>query len=369
MRILVTADTIGGVWIYTRELVTGLLQRGHSVILASFGKVPLPDQNQWMCTLPSAKFQFHPTEFPLEWMQYSEAGIADSFRFLADLISETKPDILHSSQFCYGALDCGVPKIVVAHSDVVSWWKAVHGNEPPHSDWFRWYVETVTRGLAQADSVVAPSEWMLASAKNHYRFDTPARVIYNGRDPKVFEPSGKKQNVAISVGRLWDQGKQANLLLARRQSIPVQIVGPRDHPEKIHAANHNFGFVPGVELLDSQSEADLSRLLSQAAIYVATSRYEPFGLAPVEAAFSKCALVANDLPVFHELWGDCAVYFGYNDPGSLAEAIREVSGNPALRDDYAERAYRRARSRFDSRRMVDEYESLYHELASKSAAA
>jgi hypothetical protein len=37
MHILVTADTLGGVWTYTQELVTGLLRRGEQVTLVSFG--------------------------------------------------------------------------------------------------------------------------------------------------------------------------------------------------------------------------------------------------------------------------------------------------------------------------------------------
>jgi glycogen synthase len=369
MRVLVTADTVGGVWIYTRELVTGLVERGHSVVLVSFGGVPDSDQMGWQRTLPSTSIRFHPTKCPLEWMQDSEAGIAESFRFLQSLISETNPDILHSSQFCYGALDCGIPKIVVAHSDVVSWWKAVHGNEPPESNWFSWYRDTVSHGMAQADVVIAPSQWMLASARQHYGFATRSRVIYNGRNPALFSTSGKKQNRAVSVGRLWDQGKQVSLLLARSQAIPVQIIGSRNCPEKLQSGETDLVSVPGIEILDTQSEAKICARFSEASVYVATSLYEPFGLAPVEAALSKCALIANDIPVFHELWGDCAFYFRHNDPEALVEVIREVSGDPVLRDDYAERAYTRARDRFDSQRMVDEYESLYYELASKRAAA
>ena len=51
------------------------------------------------------------------------------------------------------------------------------------------------------------------------------------------------------------------------------------------------------------SEEQMRELLGRAAIYIATSRYEPFGLAPLEAALSRCALVANDIPSLRELWG------------------------------------------------------------------
>ena len=44
MHVLITADTVGGVWTYTRELACGLLHRGHRVTLVSFGRIPSPAQ-------------------------------------------------------------------------------------------------------------------------------------------------------------------------------------------------------------------------------------------------------------------------------------------------------------------------------------
>ncbi len=44
MRILMTTDTVGGVWTFTSELTEQLLQRGHEVYLVSFGREPSPEQ-------------------------------------------------------------------------------------------------------------------------------------------------------------------------------------------------------------------------------------------------------------------------------------------------------------------------------------
>ena len=57
---------------------------------------------------------------------------------------------------------------MVAHSDVVSWWVAVHGQEPPENDWIRWYRELVQRGLDGATTVLAPSRWMLSQIERYY---------------------------------------------------------------------------------------------------------------------------------------------------------------------------------------------------------
>ena len=89
----------------------------------------------------------------------------------------------------------------------------------------------------------------------------------------------------------------------------------------------------------------------------------------MEAALSRCALIANDLPVFRELWGDAALYFRRNDTQALGMSLRRLYDDEALREEYGERAYRRARECFDAARMVDEYVELYQQLIARGASA
>lgn len=359
MHILITTDTVGGVWTYTRELACGLINRGHRVTLVSFGRIPSPSQISWM---QHTRLSYHPTAFPLEWMQNSEQGIIESAKYLEQLIRETKPDLLHFSQFCYGALECGIPKIVVAHSDVVSWWNAVHGSDPPFSPWMNWYRTTVSRGIRCADVVVAPSQWMLDVLCEHYPDPFRCCVIYNGRTTRLFRASDSKKECVLAVGRVWDEAKQIKLLLARKQSVPVTIAGSDEHPDENFGGIRELPKRGSIAFCGEQAESQLAALYSNCSMYAATSRYEPFGLAPVEAALSKCALIANDIPSFRELWGSSAFYFKRNDPDSLAHAIATFSENPPLRRLYAEQAYECARSRFTANCMMDEYEDLYKTL-------
>jgi glycosyltransferase involved in cell wall biosynthesis len=74
----------------------------------------------------------------------------------------------------------------------------------------------------------------------------------------------------------------------------------------------------------------------------------------------------NDLPVFHELWGDAAAYFRKDDPADLARLSEELSSNHALRDRFANRALLRACQKFAATRMVAEYENAYHQVTSRT---
>lgn len=362
MHVLITADTVGGVWSYARELVTGLARRGVQVTLVSFGDVPAPQHIAWMEPLKTV--DYHPTAFRLEWMQDVEDDLAASADYLQRLVSDTKPDLLHLNQFYYGALDTPLPKLVVGHSDVLSWWVAVHGEEPRETKWLRWYREVVTRGLQQATAVAAPSQWMLDVLSEHYGPLPRAQVIYNGRSPALFNPHVTKDDSVMSVGRLWDAGKQVSLLAQEELPMSVIIAGSEEHPEGTGDTEKlSRSIRPKLHFRGSQNEVQLRLLYSRAAIYAATSRYEPFGLAPLEAALSRCALVANDIPSLREVWGDAAVYFRHNDARSLREQIVRLHGDPELRQQYANRAYQHALKSYTAVRMVDRYLDLYEALA------
>ena len=365
MHILITADTIGGVWTYTQELVSGLVRRGIRVTLVSFGDIPRPEQMEWMDGL--ASLDYHPTAFKLEWMQDCESDLVASAEYLESIIRESKPDLLHLSQFYYGALRCQAPRVVVAHSDVVSWWMEVRQQEPPESDWSRWYRAAVSRGIAKANAVVAPSRWMLEQIAKHYVTPGWGSVIHNGRNPLLFNPHVTKDELIVTVGRIWDSGKNTGLLLQQQMPAPVTIAGAKHHPESKGSALSEKEMRNNIHFEPHQNEKQLCQLFARAPIYAATSRYEPFGLAPLEAALSRCAIVASDIAPFRELWEGAAVFFRNNDAQSLRQALEPLIAEPQLRVQYANLAYNHARQKFNAERMVDEYLNIYKALAPAAA--
>ncbi len=368
MHVLVTADTVGGVWSYAKELVTGLVRQGVRVTLVSFGNIPTPAQIDWI--EPLRLVDFRPTAFRLEWMQEAEDDIDASSDFLMSIIEETQPDVLHLNQYCYGNLPVSIPKIVVAHSDVVSWWATVKHQEPQDVEWMRWYRNAVSGGLAGATTVVAPSNWMLRQIQMWYSPVRQSRVIYNGRTPTLFNPHISKDDYILSVGRLWDGGKQAVLLTRIAPPAPVFIVGAEEHADAALRSNATLSESSvSVRLKGPQSEGQLRHWFGRASMYAATSVYEPFGLAPLEAAFSRCAIVANDIPSFREIWGETVCYFKTNDPASLQRQLERLQGNRELRLRYANLAYNRARARYTAERMVNDYMALYKSLAGVEAHA
>ena len=371
MHVLITSDTLNGIWTYTRELVSGLIDRGLRVTLVSFGEIPLPEQTAWMDRLRG--LEYHPTAFRLDWMQEGQQDFQDASAYLCSLVKDAKPDLFHSNHMGYGALPVRIPRIVVAHGDFVTWWKAVHGREPKDGAWLRWYRRIIAHGLSEASALVAPSEWMLNTVRSSYSNCVQEKVIHNGRNPIFFNPYVEKEDSVLAIGRLLDPAKQVNLLTEQAYPVPVCIVGA-DAAEESAAvavrANVRFrdGDV-GVALKGPQSESQLRVLYSRAAIYAGTSRYEPSGMAILEAALSRCALILNDIPALREIWGQAAVYFRTNDADSLAETVRILSSDLQMRRNFANRAFQRARECFNAHRMTDNYIQLYRSVVTRKAYA
>lgn len=365
MHVLVTADTVGGVWTYTKELVTGLAQRGTQVTLVSLGEIPNATQTEWLT--PLSTVDFYPTAFRLEWMQEAEDDLKASSDYLLRVIDEKKPDLLHFSQYAYGRLPVDIPKVVVAHSDVISWWVAVHGCAPERNDWIDSYRRTVVQGVMGADVVVAPSRWMLNALGEYYGKTQAGKVIYNGRNPGLFNPHITKEDLVLGVGRVWDAGKQLRLLSEIRSPWPVVIAGSDEHPDR--AYRHKFAVKSQLSFCGKLSEAELRHLFTRASIFVGASRYEPFGLAPLEAALSRCALVLNDIPTFREVWGESACYFQANEAGDLERTLARLCEDRQLRLTYGNLAYRRALSMYTAHRMVDQYVQLYDALVLEKVAS
>jgi glycosyltransferase involved in cell wall biosynthesis len=209
---------------------------------------------------------------------------------------------------------------------------------------------------------------MLDQVSKYYVQPVAEMVIYNGRTPAMFDPDVHKEDSVLSVGRLWDSAKNVSLLMQREQEAQVSIVGWEREPGREH--HHRDIQTPAnVTLLGPKSQAELRGLYSRTGIYAAPSRYEPFGLAPLEAALSRCALVMNDNPVFHELWSDSALFFKKDDAEDCAQKITQLRINPQMRDRCANRAFQKARENFSAARMVEEYEKAYQKLASRVKVA
>jgi glycosyltransferase involved in cell wall biosynthesis len=325
-RVLMTADTVGGVWTYAVELASALAARGCEVVLATMGRPLSPEQ--WA---DAAGFKVCESAYALEWMPDPWADVDRAGEWLLGLAEDVRPDVVHLNGYAHAALPWRAPTVVVAHSDVLSWWRHVRGCEaPPEWDEYR---RRLDAGLAAAGVVVAPTSAVLDD------LGRAGVVIPNGRSAGWVRDV-PKERLVVAAGRVWDEAKGTATVEAVRGRVPYDVVAAGEG-----SATGPLPF------------AELGALLCRATAFAGPARYEPFGLTALEAGLAGCALVLGDIPSLREVWGDAAVYVPPGDDDALAAALTSLDPGAGARARDKAKTY-------PPDRMAASYLDLYGGLSS-----
>jgi glycosyltransferase involved in cell wall biosynthesis len=294
--------------------------------------------------------------YRLEWMPEADLDVARTGGWLLDLAARVRPDIVHVNGYAHAALPFGVPAIVVAHSCVCSWFTAVKEMAAP-VEW-RAYRARVAAGLQAAAAVVVPTRTMRAALEHEHGY-ADALIVPNGLPPRrrpAVAPA--KEPIVLAAGRLWDEAKGLAVLdaAAAGAAWPVYAAGDLHRPDgAVDAPRH-------MHALGTLEPDAMQAWMDRAGIFAHPARYEPFGLAPLEAALSRCAILASDIPTFREIWGENAVYFRNNDRECLEAALFKLCADPAAIKAYGGLALAHARQHYSSSRMTEDYLQLYRSL-------
>src|SRR3954452_19732808 len=130
-RILMTADTIGGVFTYSLELARALEPRGVEFTLATMGTLLSDDQRAELSGLDNV--ELFESDWKLEWMGDAADDVRRAGEWLLEIEASTAPDCIHLNGYGHAALPFNAPSVVVAHSCVLSWWEAVRRTPIPES--------------------------------------------------------------------------------------------------------------------------------------------------------------------------------------------------------------------------------------------
>lgn len=352
MKILLTADPIGGVWTYALELCRALRPLHATVALATLGRGLSADQRAQVAALDNVAL--YESTFRLEWMPQPWGELAEAGRWLLALERSFHPDIVHLNHLVHADLEWSAPVLSVGHSCVLSWWSAVRG-KAVGPEWFT-YLRRVTTSLQAARCVIAPTRAMLTALQCHYGPFRKTAVIHNARTERHFT-SHRKERLVFSAGRLWDEAKNVAALaeIAPRINAPMVLAGESQSP------CGNRVVTGELRLLGPLDPGSLASWYARAAIYALPARYEPFGLTALEAALSGCALVLGDIASLREVWGTAALYVRPDDHDRLRHTLNELLGNELLRTGMAARALARARQ-LTPERLARRYSHLYRKI-------
>lgn len=358
LKLLMTADAMGGVWRYCLDLATELVDRGAEVMIATMG--PRPSDAQRLEALSIPRLHLVESDYALEWMPNPWGEVDASSKWLLDLESSFDPDVIHLNGYVQARLRWNKPVAVVAHSCVYSWWRAVHGCAPD-TGWAE-YKRRVTDGLSAADMVISPSAWMASELEREYGArKEKVRVIHNFTRAEI-PPSKKKQSFVLAAGRIWDVAKNLELLdrIAPQLEWEVRIAGSAVGPGRS---------VPQAQfasLLGALPHPELISQMSVASIFAHPALYEPFGLSVLEAARAGCCLILSDIPSLRELWDGAAIFVDPRQPEAWVRELNRLTNNSANCKALGSLAHSRS-LQYRASSSVGQYRDVYRSLVSSRA--
>jgi glycosyltransferase involved in cell wall biosynthesis len=121
-----------------------------------------------------------------------------------------------------------------------------------------------------------------------------------------------------------------------------------------------YGLEGRVRRLGLVPSQDMVALYNEAEAFVFPSRYEGFGIPPLEAMACGCPVICSHATSLAEVVGDAALTFGPDDVATLADHLRAVAGSQALRERLSRSGLARAQQfsyRQSARQLLDLLES------------
>ena len=212
-------------------------------------------------------------------------------------------------------------------------------------------------------TVITASEWLTELVKKSIFKDYPVKIIANGCDLSVFQPSESKfrekyglENKFIVLGVAFDWGVKKGLdvfiELSKRldENYKIILVGTNDAIDKQLPKNI-------LSIHRTQNQKELAEIYSAADVFVNATREETFGLVNIEALACGTPAITFKTGGSPEIIDEtCGVVVEKNDVDGLIKAIENVKSNPFSQEACLARA-----RQFDMYDKFGEYVDLYIE--------
>ena len=205
----------------------------------------------------------------------------------------------------------------------------------------------------RADSVMTVSDfsrreldacWGIAADGVDVVAEGGEHLLREPADTTVLERHGLRPDAyLLAVGSMAPHKNLLALLRAVSfpSELPIDLVIAGGSNSRIFAGI-DFPVSTRVHRLGYISDRELRALYESALAFVFPSRYEGFGLPPLEAMACGCPVVSSSAASLPEVCGDAALMVDLHDPTALRQAIERIIAEPTLRENLRTAGLRRA---------------------------
>lgn len=246
----------------------------------------------------------------------------------------------------------------------------------------RYYNDQITRSTRRATCILVPSEATRADLVTLLGVPSEKIVTHALGVDDEFRPAGEDALAAMRaryklpeayllfVGTFEPRKNLPGLFAAYARlradlpdAPPLALVGRRGWlMDDIGAAVKQHALEPHLRWITDAPRADLPALYSGARLLALPSHYEGFGLTALEAMACGTPPVVSDRGSLPEVVGDAGLLVDPGDPEALADALRRLLADDALRNELRARGLKRA-AEFTWRRTAATVLETYRRVA------
>lgn len=372
MKIGITCyPTYGGSGIVATELGLELALRGHEIHFISYAHpIRLP--------LESEHIHFHEVEvanYPL--FAYPPYCLALAGR-MAEVAERYGLDLLHVHYALPHAVSALLARQMLAPRLRLPFVTTLHGTDITLVGQEPSYFAITKYSIEASDGVTTVSQYLNDRTREVFGVEKPMRTIHNFVNCELYQPrwpgDTERRPRLMHISNFRPVKRPTDCIrvlksVAERVDAELWMVG--DGPERgpCERLARELGVSDRVEFCGKQDHVE--RLLPRADVLLLPSEHEAFGLAALEAMACGVPPVATRVGGVAELIDDGVDGYleAVGDTEAQAERVVQLLSDPDLHGSVSRAARLAAETRFDSRRIIPQYEQYYEEVIGNFSAS
>ena len=285
------------------------------------------------------------------------------------LVRRTRPDIVHVDEESFNLATFLALRAGVRHGARCCFYNYANIDRfyPPPFNLFERYA---FRHAAHAFACSAEA----AAIIRRHGYTGPLTILPQfGVDPDLYAPARRdRRNATLVVGyigRLVPEKGVIDLVeaVARAPSVRLRLIGDGALRPAIETQIARLGIAERVELrpaVPSTRVPDELRRLDALVLPSRTTRTwkEQFGRILVEAMSCAVPVVGSSSAAIPDVIGDAGIIYPEGDITALADALRRLADDPALRDDLGRRGRERVLAHFTQAAIARQYHHAYRSM-------
>ncbi len=270
------------------------------------------------------------------------------------ILSKEKPDLVHFTHFNVPLAWRG--KFVVTIHDLIL---SEYSKEVSKSSFYPIYLTknilynlTFKKATTSSERILSPSSFVKNEILKNYKTKKEKITVTHEAADEFFIAKNKEKTLPLEKKKVLSKHKiKEPYVLTVGNSYPYKNIetvikslstlsseislvhlSKRDHfAESLTKLAKRSGVSERFHITGYVTKEELYFLYRQAQAFIFPSLSEGFGLPGLEAMASGCPVLASDIVVFREIYGEAAEYFEPKDPDDLAKKIQFIIHNSEFR--------------------------------------